>query len=853
MALSTKWVDFKPTNPVTAAWLNDVDDLVYTIFGGGTPTGGNTASQLLWITGSDTISMGSAATAASTALFELNSTTKGFLPPRMTTAQRTAISTPAEGLVVYDTDLSLPCVYNGSGWDLMDTPWTLTGSAISYTAGQVTIADLVVTTDATFAGATIADLGTVTTADINGGTIDGATVGASSPTTGRFTTVGAGVAATYTLDVDVGAPGGVDKTIARFSSGSGLRDVGILWDDSLSTLGVGTLTAHNFAIHTGGNSNPRVTVSASGPFVGIGATPKTWETTYVALQVEGVAVASPSPDSAEFTSNAYFDNTDNRWEYITTNPAARYNHSAGLHQWHTAASGTADTAITWTEQMRLNSNSQLIVNATSSSAQLHVTGNGRRAFQATADANQWATWAAGDSTSGQSYGSLIRAGTNTSDTAFQVDDQTGGTTYFHVRGDGKAHFGGYQPQGTVHIETSSAGAISPHADADDLIIENSGNAGISIFSGTTGYASVFMGDSGASAQGYFQYDQTNNQTNIGAGGATRVTIGTGVQVGSPTGGDQGAGTINATGLYIDGVAVSTGGGFSSGSGFNQLTTTTDNTSIGHTSDNGYKLQVHEDTAATDVTLQLSSAAQGSTSSSGGLIRHLATGGHLRLLNQTTSGELQFYLDDEAGTNDQCGKFKHHTSTGVQFLVGNSGFSGFAIATEFEQPIAGGWVNAMYQTSASGNIYGQIIDFTNQTPDDNTSYFLRCEDSTAIRAYIWSDGDLANHDGTYGTISDARYKTVLNDARDYIEDWKKLRYVNYEMHTGPGKKLFGLVAQEVEQVFPGCVSNAMIVDKENKGQKKEQKFIKSSILHEIQGKVIQELIAKVEALEAKVGA
>jgi len=40
-----------------------------------------------------------------------------------------------------------------------------------------------------FAGKTIQDLGTVTTANIDGGTIDGTTIGASSDTTGKFTTV----------------------------------------------------------------------------------------------------------------------------------------------------------------------------------------------------------------------------------------------------------------------------------------------------------------------------------------------------------------------------------------------------------------------------------------------------------------------------------------------------------------------------------------------------------------------------------------------------------------------------------------------------------------------------------------
>jgi len=41
---------------------------------------------------------------ASSSQLEVSSTTKGFLPPRMTTSQRDAISSPATGLLIYNTD-----------------------------------------------------------------------------------------------------------------------------------------------------------------------------------------------------------------------------------------------------------------------------------------------------------------------------------------------------------------------------------------------------------------------------------------------------------------------------------------------------------------------------------------------------------------------------------------------------------------------------------------------------------------------------------------------------------------------------------------------------------------------------
>jgi hypothetical protein len=51
------------------------------------------------------------------AILDLTSTTKAFMPPRMTTTQKAAISTPTAGMVVYDATLGKLCVYgNGGTW-----------------------------------------------------------------------------------------------------------------------------------------------------------------------------------------------------------------------------------------------------------------------------------------------------------------------------------------------------------------------------------------------------------------------------------------------------------------------------------------------------------------------------------------------------------------------------------------------------------------------------------------------------------------------------------------------------------------------------------------------------------------
>jgi uncharacterized protein (TIGR02145 family) len=53
---------------------------------------------------------------AGTAILDVKSTSMGFLPPRMNIVQRNAISSPAEGLVIYNTDEKALNIYNGTSW-----------------------------------------------------------------------------------------------------------------------------------------------------------------------------------------------------------------------------------------------------------------------------------------------------------------------------------------------------------------------------------------------------------------------------------------------------------------------------------------------------------------------------------------------------------------------------------------------------------------------------------------------------------------------------------------------------------------------------------------------------------------
>lgn len=77
--------------------------------------------------------------ADASAILDVKSTTKGLLIPRLTQTQRDAISTPATGLIIYQTDATAGFYYyNGTAWTAVVTPflpsWGLTGNAA--TAGN---------------------------------------------------------------------------------------------------------------------------------------------------------------------------------------------------------------------------------------------------------------------------------------------------------------------------------------------------------------------------------------------------------------------------------------------------------------------------------------------------------------------------------------------------------------------------------------------------------------------------------------------------------------------------------------------------------------------------------------------
>jgi Beta-propeller repeat len=56
------------------------------------------------------------------AMLDVSSSNKGFLPPRMTTAQRIAIDAPASGLIVFDTNVQQLYIFSNNNWNMIKSP-----------------------------------------------------------------------------------------------------------------------------------------------------------------------------------------------------------------------------------------------------------------------------------------------------------------------------------------------------------------------------------------------------------------------------------------------------------------------------------------------------------------------------------------------------------------------------------------------------------------------------------------------------------------------------------------------------------------------------------------------------------
>ena len=229
---------------------------------------------------------------------------------------------------------------------------------------------------------------------------------------------------------------------------------------------------------------------------------------------------------------------------------------------------------------------------------------------------------------------------------------------------------------------------------------------------------------------------------------------------------------------------------------------------------------------------------------------------------------------------------------------NLTYHGYVFAHGHEATQNGGSQIAIFRHEGTSP-YGLQIHFSGQSPDNNTQHFANFRDQSVDRFRVESDGDVQNHDNSYGSISDERIKDNIADASSQWDDIKALKVRKFKMKDdilqyGADNAPFklGLIAQETELVSPNLIkkrkasvqevkhssefgtvvddTDAPIVDKHQKpvldddGNPTYQKKVvpkegdaalvrqmKYSVLYMKAIKCLQEAQTRIETLESKV--
>ena len=187
----------------------------------------------------------------------------------------------------------------------------------------------------------------------------------------RLTSTGLGIGTTspaYKLDVtggarvtsNVGIGSNYDAAVRLYVTGSDNTSANIaalivradgqqianFRNDHFVTLGNGA-----FKLDTSGN-------------LGLGVTPSTgWSAPAKAFQISGTgSIAGYGSNEIDVSTNIYYSGG---YKYLTGAAAASYQQNAGQHQWYNAPSGTAGTAITFTQAATLDASGNFLVGTTS--------------------------------------------------------------------------------------------------------------------------------------------------------------------------------------------------------------------------------------------------------------------------------------------------------------------------------------------------------------------------------------------------------------------------------------------------------------------------------------------------------
>jgi hypothetical protein len=236
---------------------------------------------------------------------------------------------------------------------------------------------------------------------------------------------------------------------------------------------------------------------------------------------------------------------------------------------------------------------------------------------------------------------------------------------------------------------------------------------------------------------------------------------------------------------------------------------------------------------------------------------------LHVLGSNTSARGQLSIQSNNTSNAAKATWYYDTfnsgeigTTGSDFYgLATNNFLFYAGGSERMRITSGGNVgigitNPTYRltVSASASTYVTLSENTNNVSgvqnalftlgnnaNNTSSYFLVCSMPSGDKMYIYGNGNVVNTNNSYGALSDIRLKENVSDTTSKLADLLKVKVRNYNL-IGDDKKQLGVIAQELETIFPSLVE----VD-----GKTGMKQVKYSVFVPMLIKAIQELNDKIK--------
>jgi hypothetical protein len=225
--------------------------------------------------------------------------------------------------------------------------------------------------------------------------------------------------------------------------------------------------------------------------------------------------------------------------------------------------------------------------------------------------------------------------------------------------------------------------------------------------------------------------------------------------------------------------------------------------------------------------------------------------YIKGIGAGNSGLSQLIFGTAGASGDTTATERMRITSGGYLKASNSGsyFGSTGGYHELRQTAGDSWTVIVTNNTSTPN--GILVRYDGSAPNTSSSYdFLNCQDTSTTRLRIYSNGNVANANNSYGALSDIKLKENIIDTTSKLDKLMQVRIVNYNL-KGEELKQIGVIAQELEQIFPSLVDEHTDKDIDNNDIGTTTKSVKYSVFVPILVKAIQEQQAQIEELKLKI--